>query len=67
MHSFTPASDSSRLINILNDREISYWTTAFGVTEQQLRNAVFIAGKSAEEVEAYLRRNGHIDREASIN
>ena len=47
-------------INILNDEQVRFWTLHLDVTEQQLRNAVFIAGPIIKEVKKYLKQHGHL-------
>jgi len=42
-------SDRSK-INIHEDYELRYWKTKFGVSEQQLKDAVHKVGSSAEKV-----------------
>ncbi|WP_085622040.1 MULTISPECIES: DUF3606 domain-containing protein [unclassified Pseudomonas] len=37
-------------INVSEDWEVHYWTQKFGVTEQQLREAVKAVGNSTENV-----------------
>lgn len=46
-------ADRSR-INMHEDYEVAYWTKLFGVTRQQLQNAVNAVGNSAEKVAQYL-------------
>jgi hypothetical protein len=46
--------DRSR-VNLSEDYEVQYWTKKFGVSEQQLRNAVYKAGSSADAVEKALK------------
>jgi len=41
-------SDRSK-INIHEDYEVRYWKTKFGVSEQQLKDAVHKVGSSAEK------------------
>lgn len=45
--------DRSR-INLNEDHEVRYWTTALGVPEDELRRLVAEAGNSAEAVRAAL-------------
>ncbi len=45
--------DRSR-INLSESWEVQYWTKKFGVTEQQLRDAVKAVGSSAEAVQKKL-------------
>lgn len=52
----TGAPDSN-LIALEQDHEVRYWTGKFGVTEQQLRDAVGQVGHSAAAVEQALRGN----------
>ena len=48
-------------INILSEDHITFWTKHLKVTEQQLRNAIFICGPVVKDVKQYLERNGHIN------
>jgi hypothetical protein len=43
-------------VNILNNHEVEYWTSKFGVTAEALRNAVHKVGTVAEDVERELKR-----------
>lgn len=45
--------DRSR-INIEESWEVKYWSQKFGVTEQQLKDAVRAVGQSAEAVQKQL-------------
>ncbi|OLS59236.1 MULTISPECIES: DUF3606 domain-containing protein [Pseudomonas putida group] len=45
--------DRSR-INLSESWEVQYWTKKFGVTEQQLRDAVKAVGSSADAVQKKL-------------
>jgi hypothetical protein len=47
--------DSSR-IAMGEDYEVQYWTNKFGVTREELQQAVDAVGNSASAVEARLRR-----------
>jgi uncharacterized protein DUF3606 len=47
--------DRSR-INLNEHHEVEYWSKKFGVTPQQLRDAVLKVGNSAEAVERELKR-----------
>lgn len=44
-------------IDINDPNEVSYWCKKFKCTERELRDAVRNAGKSADEVEKYLKKN----------
>ena len=46
--------DSSR-INMNEDYEVRYWSEKFGITKQELSEAVRRAGSMAKDVEAHLR------------
>ena len=46
-------------INVLSDEEVQYWSAQLGVTEQQLRNAVFMEGPLLHNVRAWLQQHGH--------
>jgi hypothetical protein len=48
------SQDRSR-INTHEDYELRYWATKFGVSEDQLKDAVKKVGNSAEAVEKELR------------
>lgn len=45
---------SRPLIDINEPQQITYWTTAFGVSELQLRYAVAAAGESIGDIRDYL-------------
>jgi hypothetical protein len=51
-------SEGSTRINVLSDEEVARWCAYFGMTEHQLRNVVFLAGPTVEEVEAWLKEHG---------
>lgn len=42
-------------VNLSEAHEVAYWTRKFGVSEEQLRNAVGKAGPSADAVEKALK------------
>jgi hypothetical protein len=44
-------------INVLSEMEIAYWCNKLCITEQQLRNAIFIEGPLVNNVIAYLIRH----------
>lgn len=48
--------DASR-VALGEDYEVTYWTKKFGVTEDQLRDAVKAVGNSADAVERHLKGN----------
>ncbi len=48
--------DRSR-INVNEDYELQYWSDKYGVSREELRNAVEKVGVSADAVEEYLRGN----------
>jgi hypothetical protein len=48
--------DRSR-INTSEDYELDYWTEKFGVSRDELRNAVGQVGNSADAVEEYFNGN----------
>lgn len=50
------SQDRSR-INTSEDYELDYWTAKFGVSRDELRNAVDQVGSSADAVEEYLKNN----------
>ena len=47
------AIDHSR-INTTEPWEIKYWTERFGISEQELKDAVFTVGSSSDDVKRYL-------------
>ena len=47
--------DRSR-VSLQQPHEVSYWTKRFGVTREQLEQAVNAVGNSVEAVERHLRR-----------
>jgi hypothetical protein len=49
--------DRSR-VNTEQDYEVRYWAQEFGVTEEQLRDAVQRVGSSADKVREHLRQGG---------
>ena len=51
----TAPQDASR-INVHEDYEVRYWTKKFGITADQLREAVAKVGTSASAVENELKR-----------
>ena len=51
--------DDSRL-NVNQEHEIQYWTQIWEISEAVLREAVAAAGALVRDVEAWLRRKGHI-------
>ncbi|PZR86544.1 MAG: DUF3606 domain-containing protein [Stutzerimonas stutzeri] len=48
--------DRSR-ISLSEDYEVRYWTDKFGISKEQLEDAVKKVGSSADAVEAELRRS----------
>lgn len=49
------APDRDR-INVNEDYEVQYWSEKFGVSRDELRDAVEAAGTSVEKVKAYLNK-----------
>jgi hypothetical protein len=47
--------DSNRVV-LHQQREVSYWSQVFGVTPEQLRQAVHTVGNSAHAVREYFER-----------
>jgi len=47
--------DRSR-INVNEDYELQYWSEKFGVSRDELKEAVKSAGTSAKDVEDYLKK-----------
>jgi hypothetical protein len=45
-------------ICLSDEHEVRYWTQKFGVTEEQLADAVRAVGSSADRVERHLRGKG---------
>jgi hypothetical protein len=43
-------------INVNEQWEVNYWTTALGVSEFQLRNAVKAVGPFVKDVKSYLKK-----------
>ena len=56
---YTDGRDDSR-INVNQAHEVRYWTGKWGITEAILRQAVAAVGVLVVNVEAWLKRNGHI-------
>lgn len=50
------AQDRAR-VNVNEPHEVRYWTEKFGVSEEDLIQAVTVVGVSADEVERYLRKD----------
>jgi Protein of unknown function (DUF3606) len=48
-----PAGANPDVISFVDDDEIDYWTTKFGVSRKYLARAVARVGRSAEAVERY--------------
>lgn len=46
-------SPDNDLISLSQPHEVRYWTTALGVTEAQLRQAIAQVGNSVKKVKAY--------------
>lgn len=44
------------LINVNEDYELRYWSEKFGISRDELREAVKQAGTSVEKVKAYLNK-----------
>jgi hypothetical protein len=44
-------------VNVNEAHEVRYWTEKFGVSEEDLIQAVSIVGVSASEVERYLKKD----------
>jgi hypothetical protein len=55
---FTGGQDRAR-INVDEDYEVRDWAKKFGVTPDELREAVATAGTWAEDVEAHLKTSRH--------
>lgn len=45
-----------KTINTHQDWEMDYWSTKFGVTKEQIKNAVTTVGNSSEKVKQYLKK-----------
>ncbi|HEU4471502.1 MAG TPA: DUF3606 domain-containing protein [Flavisolibacter sp.] len=58
MHTTNEAEKNEERIDVLSDSSIHFWINELRITEQQLRNAVFIAGPLVKDVIAYLKRHG---------
>jgi hypothetical protein len=50
------ARDRSR-VAVDDDDDVRYWTETFGVTEDELRDAVRTSGFMIDDVRAHLRRS----------
>lgn len=50
------AQDRAR-VNVNEPHEVRYWTEKFGVSEEDLIQAVTVVGVSAAEVERYLKKD----------
>ena len=50
-----PAS-GDRLIDVKNHLDVRIWTTHYGCTEEQLRQAVVAVGPKAQNVREYIAR-----------
>lgn len=50
------AQDRAR-VNVNEPHEVRYWTEKFGVSEEDLIQAVTVVGVSAQEVERYLKKD----------
>lgn len=46
----------ARLVNVNESWELAYWTKKFGVSEDQLKQAVKQVGTSAEAVSKYFKK-----------
>lgn len=55
---FTGGQDRAR-INLGEDYEVRDWAKKFGVTPDELREAVASAGNVAADVEAHLKNSRH--------
>jgi hypothetical protein len=55
----TDTRDDSK-INMSQTYEVQYWTKKWGISEKILKEAVTSVGVQVEDVEKWLRRNGHI-------
>ena len=51
-----------RRINVNQEHELRHWSEKFGVTPDQLRDAVEAAGPMADDVERHLRGGGQHGR-----
>lgn len=47
-------------INVNQPYEVRYWTQKWGISEAVLRSAVAAVGVLVKEVEAWLRKYGHL-------
>lgn len=47
-------------INVLSDEDVKRWSVYFNISDEQLRNAVFIAGPLVQDVREFLLRKGLI-------
>jgi hypothetical protein len=46
-------------VSLDDDREVTFWTTRFGVDETTLEHALDAVGNSAAEIEQWLAKNPH--------
>jgi hypothetical protein len=44
----------ARLIDLVGDDEVAYWTSRFGISKERLAEAVEAVGREAEQVGIYL-------------
>lgn len=58
MQSTNEQKKGEERINVLSEEDIKNWSQYFGISEQQLRNAVFIEGPYVSNVHEYLKRHG---------
>jgi len=53
--------NSNPQAGMIEDYEVEYWTEKWGITEQDLNNAVRAAGVEVANIEEWLRKNGIIN------
>lgn len=47
-------------VSLKEEYEIKYWTRRWGITEEELHNAVGAVGVMVNKIEVWLRNNGKI-------
>lgn len=55
-HTQKQSPENASIISLDERWEVDYWTRTFGVTEQQLREAISRAGDRVSDVREYLRK-----------
>ena len=55
----TVGNPDRQRISLSQDYEVQNWSKKFGVTPEELRNAVKSVGNNAKDVENFLTKNPH--------